>query len=398
MTEWVPWRHTVSGLDTAPPPIDDMSVEVTGDTSTVSWGHADATPIIAGYEIREAFEKGIRNWDRGISTVGRVPSESRSKTVPTTGGTFMIKPFDVFGNYAATAVFVDAPTSTPAIPQKEITNIAENPTFGGTKTGTTVRNSTLQLARVPAVGSNPPIDDLPPIDDWAPLDERRSESVQETGTYDTPIRDLSDIYSVIVEAQVRLAGSSSISNFMANVQRMSDLKNFVGDASEDSTRVAVSVRFAETRTGTAGNYTYNWLGGGWTPLSRARITGRFFQMRLTLTTSDPFVTPIVEKVSMQISADQRAQAGRGILTPASAGGNVVFPVPYQQTSVAGDDVTVIPAFSATNTNLQEGDRIEVTNVGAKGFTVAALNASGTNVARYIDYIAEGFGTEVDPTP
>ena len=377
-SRWVSQRHTVVGLSARPSDVTTFEMEVGGNTTTLSWTHTDAPRDVVGYIIRWSPRPNVRQWDKMLDLVGNVSADDRSVTVPTVNGTYAIKAVDAVGSVSANALYEDSLVISPPEDVKVVATQTEQPTFGGTKTNVEVRNSTLQLERVTVAGDDPTLDDRADEDirDWPYLFRASKTVVETSGDYQTAVIDLSGVFSVIATTDTVVDDPVNITNLMSSVERMVDLDTMSGVPDDGVTAVAVEVRSARTATGGNPNWT------DWHNLSRQRISGRYFQFRVRLSTTDENVTPVVRTLKFTLSAKARQMTGSGVNSSASGSTTVTFPVAFEE-----DDIVVVITIDSPSA----GDYAVVDSESAGKFTFSVRNSSGNRIAKSVSWIATGHG-------
>lgn len=376
-SRWAEARHRVIGLAAPPSPVTTFSMEVAGNTTALSWTHIDAPRDLAGYVIRWSPNVGERNWDKMLDLASNVSPDDRGKSVPTINGTLAIKSRDVLGNFSATAIYRDSVITSPPEEVKVMRTIAVSPTFGDTKENVEVRNGTLQLQRRTLSADDPELGTRSgTIEEWTYLAQSEREFVYRDGTYTTAVTDLSGVFTMVASVEMTVSDPANISNLMSRVEAMDDLKTMSGVPSEDTTNVRVVCRSATTRTAQG---VYNWT--EWDTLSRTKISGRYFQFRVSLGTDDINITPIVSALTFKLAAKARSLSGKATSLTSGAK-SVTFSTAFEE-----DDIVV----NATILNGAAGDYVVIDSEAAGSFSFSVRNSAGNRIARQVAWTAVGHG-------
>ena len=300
----VTFSHVAVGLGAPPPDILDLDMEAAGGTTQLTWVLPDLPRDAKFVELRYASTPGIRNWDE-MRFAARVAIGNTSKSLPTLNGTYAAKIVDVGGNYSDNAYFRDARLHNPP----EAINIQaehdENPSWSGTKTNVVVRNGLLELERVTVSAGNPEIGDWPRLGDLARVGGTlASERFYDSGFYLGEVQDLGAVYDVKVEAPLVADSPLNIAHAMRDIEDMEDEADMSFTPDDDIARHSVQMRTAtEDPTNNAGAWS------GWNDVFSSRVSARYVQLRVILSSADGTVTPLIESMGVRVYAVQRTLTG-----------------------------------------------------------------------------------------
>ena len=379
-SEWVERRHRVIGLAARPSAVTTFNVSPSGTASVATWTHINAPRDIVGYIIRWAAQTGVRQWDKMQDLVTNASADDRSAPVPTLEGTYAIKAIDVTGATSEQAVYFDSLSASETEDIKLVKPLNESPAYSGTKTNVEVRGGSLELERVTVAGDNPTLDDRADVDldDWPYLFTEDVTTVKPSGSYVTAVADLEGVFDVVAKANAAVGNPSSLGNLMSDVALMSNLARMSGVADEDTTEVATFMRYS--RTGSSASNMSAWL-----PITKARVSGRYFQFMVTMKTRNVNVTPVLTGLSFSLSAPARRIIGTSVVATSDT---------------ADTTITFAPAFEVDDIvpniiiqNPQDGDRVIIVSESASKVTFRVVNgASNTaRVARNVKWVVDGNG-------
>ena len=384
-------RHTAVGLAARPPAVLDFDMEVAGDSTNFTWEFPPDMPRdVVAAEIRYASNPDTANWDE-MAFVARVSVENTAKTLPTINGAYAIKLVDAVGSYSETPFIRRMRLANPPVPLNVEASRTEDSAWSGTKTDVEVRNGTLELRRVvtaaadaPRIGNqaDPSVPDFDTIGEVERLGSvAESTRFAERGTYTGGVLDLTAVYDVVVDVARRVAPSVNITQLLKDVDPWSALETMSGTPGDDATLVRVQIR---TATEDPTSDPARW--DNWHDVTRARVTARWIQARIVLTTRDTNVTPVIEAMTLNVRAVQ--QVLRGSATSAQQDKEIAFSPAFED-----DDVDVV---LQQGNDAAAGEKAVLVSASKGKFSFKVVNASGTRVAdRSVTWIAVGWGRRGD---
>ena len=384
-------RHTAVGLAARPPSVIDFDMEVAGDTTNFTWEFPPDLPRDAvAAEIRYATDPDTANWDE-MSVVARVSIENTAKTLPTVNGAYAIKLVDSVGSYSETPFIRRMRLANPPVPLNVVATAQEHTAWSGTKSGVVVRNNTLELERVtqaaiaaPKIG-NVADPDVPDFDTIGEVNRIGSQEgftrFRDRGSYEGAVTDLGAVYDVVLEVERKVSPPVNLSLLLKDIEGWADLSTMSGTPGDDATQVRVQIRTAtEDPVADPGKWT------GWHDVTRQRVTARWVQARVTMITVDTNISPVIEEMTLKVSAVQEVL--RGSATSAAGNKDVAFSPAFED-----DDVKVVLQLG---NDAQPGDYAVLESSSKGKFTFSVRNSSGTKIAgRSVTWLAVGWGKRGD---
>ena len=348
-SNWSSTEHTVIGNASAPDPVDSFGMNVIGDHAYLEWTYASPPIDLDRFEVRYSTAQDVTDWNSMTVLATQITRRDRSFTVPAIYGSYGIKPVDAFGTYSTTAKYInasleDSPTTN------NVSSTTENPSFSGTKTNLLV-------------------------------DTGGSLSVDIgggffTGTYEFGETDLGGVFSVRLSVSMTVA-AENIQSTMSTWTTLAAVANLSGvDTDSDGTSVVLEVAYSLDDVGTGQTYT------DWRPFVVGDYTARWVKYRLTLTTDDLTITPVIAALTTSVDAPNSTLTGEDITS-----GAATYSVTFSPAFITLKSVAV------TGQDMATGDYFEITNKSRTGFDVVFKNSAGTAVSRTFDYTAVGYGRE-----
>lgn len=358
--------HIVAGLAAPPPPVDTFRVANRGGSAYVEWTYPSIVADVTRYEIRWHPDQGISDWSRMTRIASDVPRSARSYMVPSTTGSYAIKPFDWYGTGAATALYVSSNISDPSQTNVVVT-FTEDATFAGTMDGVAAVAGRLQL------DSQLMIED---VTDLSTVTDIAGDVVSE-GTYTFwSDQDLGAVYTVNVSWSLDVAADNR-RNYVLDwddLVAVSDISGSEGYGEE----YAVEMQISYSRDDVASGMTWT----AWESFTAGDYTARHFRFRMRLTTRDPLISPSVDWFTVTIDVPDRVERGEDV-----ASGTSTKSVSFAAAFMAAPSITIAAQDMAT------GDYYQITSKAATGFDITFRNAGGSAVDRTFDWQAIGFGRE-----
>ena len=120
----------------------------------------------------------------------------------------------------------------------------------------------------------------------------------------------------------------------------------------------------------------------WTQFLVGEFRARAFRVRVTLITDDAQCVGTVSKLKLIADVPDRTERGLNINCPSTG-----TTVKYDKAFLAA------AAIAITGQSMQSGDRYEITNSVASGFTIRFFNSAGAGITRQFDYFAISHGEQ-----
>ncbi len=364
-SDWVEKEFFIQGLLTPPANVTNFFAQATADGVMLEWDKI-ADLDLDFYEIR--FDARIVGalWSTGAMILPEVPNTATSTNVPLLRGTYMIKAVDSSGikSIVATLIII---TNPQAFTMNLIETITEDPTFLGTHVNTAIDGIELKLESAAFMSSWIFLSDVPTL---------AAGSLGFTnGTYTfAGSIDLTNVFVSKLTGILQIENENT-NNFISGWDFLSNVINMAGVAEEETT-VTIQVRFTNDDPG--GSPTWE----PWQKLFVADYTARAFQFRVQMSTTNVWVTPVIQNLGVTIDMPDRIITANDITCPASG-------------LVVEFDPDFKSATPAINVTVQDGlvnDHAIITNKDATGFDVIIKDGAESGVERVIDYFVRGWGS------
>lgn len=359
-----------NGKTAAPANVSGVTLLPIDQSSAIlSWNRASELDVLLGGKtlIRHSSKTTGAQWKDAQNIVVAAAGNQTQKIVPLLAGTYLIKFEDDGGRESASPGSNDSDwnntrvtTNLPAPSERlAVGSIDEHtPNFTGSKTNT-VYDSSLDALTL-SVASN---------------------AVATTGEYVFANSiDLTQAYDVNLK-KVLEASSFNLNNLWDDRTDLIDAWGYIDavGGSTEATKCNAAVYVRATNDNPSGSPTWS----AYKEFSNVLITGRAFQFKAILTSSDTNQNIAVSKLGATLELQGRVESISTPVTTGSSQYTVSFTNPFKQT----------PTVVVTPTNQQSGDFHELANISRTGFQVTFKNGSSA-VARSFVWAASGFGKEV----
>lgn len=190
-----------------------------------------------------------------------------------------------------------------------------------------------------------------------------------SGTYQIPadrVVDLGEtqVSQVTINYEMRGEAPNQDIRDVPDIRALSSIRGDFGDFVSAATEIR-----------TAGD---DELWSEWRAFRPGFYTARKYDLRITLATSSPDVTAVLDKFVVSVDMPDRFERGTAIAVPI-AGSDIAYPKNFQ----------IVPNLQVTIVGAQPGDDLVVTAQTRVGFHVEVVNGGG-GAAREINYLAQGY--------
>lgn len=360
--------HRVTGTSSLPSDVQNLSMNVLGDTAHLSWSAVNDIDL-SHYVLRYAPEISGVLWSNAVDIIRQISRDATSVSLPAASGTYLLKAADVGGRMSEIAAIVSS-TIAGLVGYNAVLTVTENPDFAGVKTGLGISGGALQFEGADS------------IDDWVDIDDEDNidvggQGLEVEGTYEfSAVSDLGAVYTSRLTATLSVDGldlNSSLDTW--------DMTDSVEDWDQDVDPSLWSVELQVSTT--EDNPTGSPVWSGWMPFVVGDYKARAFRFRTLLQSSAYNITPSLSQISVDIDMPERTASLRNIAS-AAGGSGIVFDRPFR----------AVPVISVTAQNMATGDYYSITSATETGFSIRFFNAAGTGISRNFDYLAIGYGESV----
>ena len=275
------------GLAAAPTALTNLSLEIpVTSVAHLRWDQSTDLDVKIGGRIavRHSTATSGAAWSASVLLDDAVPGDATSVLLPAKAGTYLLRAIDSSGSESAVAT-VSPSADVSLFNLTGVVTVTESTGFAGTHSSTYVDSGTLRLGTISA------LDDVADFDAIADFDAMGGAVVVgTTGTYTFAVT--TDISSV---QTVRLTGSATM--VISNVYDLIDDRSANIDTWEDfdgSDAAPANVEIFEKHSDN--NVTYT----DFARFDRTTVSGRYFQFKTVLTSSDTAYQPQVSALSVTI--------------------------------------------------------------------------------------------------
>ena len=363
----------VANGKTAPPQnVSGVSLLPIDETSAIlSWDRATELDVLLGGKtlIRHSSKTSGAQWKDGQNIVVAAAGNQTQKIVPLLAGTYLIKFEDDGGRESPSPGSQDSAwnntrvtTNLPAPSERlAVGSVDEHtPNFQGSKTNT-VYDASLDALKL----------------------TESSNAVATSGEYVfSNSIDLTQPYDVNIR-KVLEASSFNLNNLWDDRTDLIDSWGYIDQVGglTEATKCNAAVYVRATNDNPSGSPTWS----AYKEFSNVLITGRAFQFKALLTSSDTNQNIAVTKLGATLELQGRTESISTPVTTGSSQYTVSFTNPFKQTPNI--------VITQTSNGQVAGDRFVLANESRTGFQITWFNGSSA-VARSFVWAASGFGKEV----
>jgi hypothetical protein len=364
---WTTGSYTTAGQTAPPSDVTGFTIEVRGGDALLRW-----TPVadvdLSHYRVRYSEATSGATWSGAVDLVKKVGRVANSVLVPALTGTYLIKAVDLKGNASVNAALVVSTVAAIA-GLNAIATEQEDPTYGGTHSGTAVDGS----GRLHLNGADT-LAGWSILSGVAILALGEDNALVGSGTYTfADTFDLGAVYTSRLTGRLKNLGQN-YDNAVSGWAVLSDIAVLAG-TELDGQDAWLEVRF--TNDDPAGSPAWS----AWQGFVAGDYRARAFQFRARLVSDRTRVTPLIDELRVTIDMEDRVIEEHDLAIPA-AGLAITYP---------GGAFKALPALGVSIQDLESGDYFRITGKSAAGFTLRCFDAGGAGVARTADYVARGYG-------
>ena len=356
---------------TAPPgDVQNLSIEtINANSARLRWDETvDLDVKVSGLvHIRHSNKTdGTGTWPNSVDLIEAVAGNSTEAIIPLIEGEILVKFEDELGNESvnATSVLVDFPDTLGRLLAQSRREDQDATPFSGTKTNCSYDATFDALI----------------IDSNASGNVLTSAEYQFANTLDLGAKYSLDLTRRFVTRGLMV--NDLIDDRGENIDTWDDF-----DGAEPSS-VNAKLYVRTTNDDPSGTPTY----GDWAVFASGTFTGRGFQFKAELTSSDIAQNILVDELGYIATFQRRQDNSDGTIASGTSTKSVTFDTEFfTGTASLGGANSSLPAVGVTVHNLGNTERVNISNVTASGFDLDVLNSSDANVNRNFTYTATGYG-------
>lgn len=141
--DWLLQSAYLQGSLDQPSDVSGLGGAIDGGSIHLEWD-ASTDPSLSHYVVRHAHESTGADYANAITIAAKVSRPATSLTLPAIHGTYMVKPYSKNGIASSGFASITVPEAD-VLTYQHTTEVAEAPTFAGTKTGCSVVSSRLVI-------------------------------------------------------------------------------------------------------------------------------------------------------------------------------------------------------------------------------------------------------------
>ena len=358
------------GKTAAPGDVQNLSIEIiNANSARLRWDETvDLDVKVSGLvHIRHSnLTNGTGTWSNSVDLIEAVAGNSTEAIIPLIEGEILVKFEDELGNESvnATSVLVDFPDTLGRLLAQSRREDQDATPFSGTKTNCSYDATFDALI----------------IDSDASGNVLTSAEYQFANTLDLGAKYSLDLTRRFVTRGLML--NDLIDDRGEKIDTWDDFDGAV----PSSVNAKLYVR--TTNDDPSGTPTY----GDWAVFASGTFTGRGFQFKAELTSSDIAQNILVDELGYIATFQRRQDNSDGTIASGTSTKSVTFDTEFfTGTASLGGANSSLPAVGVTVHNLGNTERVNISNVTASGFDLDVLNSSDANVDRNFTYTATGYG-------
>ena len=354
-SEWATLSNvTIAGLTAPPVDVDGLSLIALNNSAHISWDLATDLDVRVGGKVtfKHSNLTSGASWESSTAIGSAVAGHNTTAVLPLVSGTYLAKFIDSTGNASVDATSYIATTVPDIVKMNFVETSTQNPTFSGTKTNMFADGTVLKMEADTLIDS---VTDL--MDDWELLDAIGGTDTSGSYEFDT-YTDLGAVYTSRVTADLAFT-AFTIGDFIDDrTTLMDDWTDFENAPSD----VTLGLFVATTNDDPSGSPTW----GAWTKFTVADYSARAFKFKVDATVGSQDqqinITTLTATVDMpdRVQGDNAIQSGVGTKS-----------ITYT------DAFYAIPSVGITGCDMDQNDRIVLSNETATGFDVSFYQGNGS---------------------
>lgn len=276
-------QQELFGLSATPSALTNLSIEIPSiGVALLRWDRSTDLDVKIGGRIivRHSNASSGASWAASVLLDDAVSGNATSVVLPLKAGTYLLKAVDSSGNLSALASI----SPSGDLSQFAFTGVAtvnEHTAFAGTHTGTYAESNTLKLDGESLLDS---ITDFDAIDD---LD--LAGGVDDTGTYSfASTTDIGSVQTVRLTSTIAATIVNTLDNFDERAGNIDTWEDYDGSAASGNVEVY------EKHSDDDSSYS------DFARFDRTTVSGRYFQFKAVLTSSDVAYQPQVTQLTVTI--------------------------------------------------------------------------------------------------
>ena len=133
--------------------------------------------------------------------------------------------------------------------------------------------------------------------------------------------------------------------------------------------------------------------GPWVVLKNGIFSGRAFQFKSDLTSTDTTENILVDRLGYEARFDVRSEQSTGLIASGAGAKTISFTKPFWTgtSDLGGSTTAYLPSVAVNVFGLSTGDYIDMGTVTGSQFTITIRNSSATAINKNFTWTAVGYG-------
>lgn len=343
-------------LNQPPSDVQGFQLDIYNDNGQLSWLPATDLDVIIGGRVVIRYSQRMTTavtWEES-NIIAQFAGSQNNGFAPLMKGTYLAKFVNSSNAFSVNPAYIVS-TTGPLRDYNLVQDMAQHPTFTGTKVNCEVRTGVLYIKQ--DAGTHLGV-------------------ANHAEYYFAAYIDLTKVYTCRCGSYF----DGSMYSFLDDVDTWPDfdLRPDVDGSKINEGGAIVKVSLTNKNPATA-------VEADWSPYNRLVVSDLTFRAaRFMLQEIVPDITTGMGITTLGVKVDvpDRIES-RNNVAVAAAGSNITFTVPFRGA----------PAINIIAQGLASGDKWTISNQSATGFTIAFQNSAGTAIAKTCDWIARGYGYE-----
>jgi len=360
---------TIAGLTTPPVDVDNLSLIALSGNAHISWDLATDLDVRVGGKVRFRHSNLTTGatWESSTDIGSAVAGHNTTAVLPLLTGTYMAKFVDSTGNESVNATSFAETTVPNIVNMNLVTTSTQDPSFTGTKTNMVAVDNVLKFEADTLLDS---VTEL--MDDWELLDAIGGLDTSGTYEFDTYI-DLGKTYTSRATADLAFSAfviGDTMDDRTTLMDTWTDFDNVPSDVNMD-------LYIATTNDDPSGTPTWT----SWAKFTVADYRARAYKFKVEATSSDADHQINITSLSVTIDMPDLVQ-GDNALQSGTTTKSITYTQPYY----------AIPSVGITGCDMDQNDRIVLSNETATGFDINFYQGNGTGSPQDVkfNWLARGY--------
>ncbi|SAK63648.1 host specificity protein J [Caballeronia pedi] len=343
-------------LNQPPGDVKGFQLDIYNDSAQLGWLPATDLDVMVGGQVHIRYSTRLTTavtWEEA-SPIAQFAGSQTSGFVALMKGTYLAKFRNSSGAFSTNAAYIIS-TTGPLRDYNLVVDMAQQPTFTGTKVNCEVRTGVLYLSQNA---------------------DRTAVALHAEYYFMPKFIDLAKVYTIRCSAYME----GAVYGLLDDVDSWPDF-----DARLDVDGSKIDEGGAMVMVSTTNKDPATAAEADWSTYKRLVVSDLTFRAaRFMLQEVVPDLTTGMGIITLGVKVDvpDRIES-RNNVAIAAAGTTIKFTVPFKDA----------PAISIIAQGLASGDKWTITGQSATGFTIAFQNSAGTAIAKTCDWIARGYGYE-----